>query len=143
MAGNRNTASLMLVCAIGLGITAVARVWFSQFGVSAGLWGIDAGGHGVRWDDVPGIDFDIILAGYTATASSAIAAILCGVIALTSMGRNPVRPLRQARIAVTVAVVSIAWFVIRFLMDGKLGVDWGLFVGVASVVGLHVLLRRR
>jgi hypothetical protein len=142
MSAKRNS-TLMLVCSIGLGITAVARVWFSSLGIYAGLWGVDAGGHGIRWDDVRGMDFDIVVAGYTATVSSVIAAILCGVIALTSMGRNAVRPIRQARLATTVALASISWFVVRFLMDSKLGVDWGLFVGVASVLGLYVLLRRR
>jgi hypothetical protein len=143
-ATSRNSgAPIMLLCAIGLGITAVARVWFSSFGVSAGLWGIEAGGQGVRWDNVPGVDFDLILAGYTATVSGLVAAVLCGVIAITSMGSHPVDATRAARFSTHLALAAIAWFVIRFLMDGKLGVDWGLFVGVASVVVLAAMLRRR
>jgi hypothetical protein len=132
----------MLVCAIGLGITAVARVWFSGGGVSAGLWGLEGGGRSVRWDDVRGIDFDIILAGYTGTVTALVAAVLAGVIALTSMGNNPVRPIRQALIATTIAFAAIAWFSIRLLME-NFPVDWGLFVGVGSVAGLHILLRRQ
>ena len=132
----------MLLCAVGLGVTAIVRAWFSAHGVSAGLWGVEAGGRGVRWDNVPGIDFDIIVSGYTATASGVLAAIICGAIALATMSGRATRSVPAARFATSLALISIGWFVIRILMDSKLGVDWGLFVGTASAIGLAYSLRR-
>ena len=139
---NAGTMPLLLLFAVGLGLTAVLRVWFSRYGVSVGLWGVEVcsgGCHGVRWDNVPGTDFDIIVAGYTATVSGLLAAVLGGA---TVIGGGAAA-LRWARLASGIALAAIGWFVLRFLIDGKLGLDWGVVVGTVSAVGLYVLLRRK
>lgn len=145
---NRATAmpAALVAVSVGLGISAVIRVWFARYGIHAGLWGISdcsqGGCHGVRWDDVHGIDFDIVLSGYAATVSALFTAVLGGLTGIARIGgqRGPIKP---ALTTSTIALAAIAYFVIRMLIDGKLDIAWGVVPGLGCALATAILLRRR
>ena len=121
-------------------IASLVRAWFAATGVSIGLWGVELcenGCRGVRWDDVPGAQDDLYLA-----SSAALAASLVGVgLAVGSL--LGARTARAARIVLTIALVGMAYFIVRGLALGGLpqvGVGWALFVGPVAAVALRQLV---
>ena len=137
---------LLVVCALVIGATSLMRAWFSAHGVSVGLWGIEScssGCHGTRWDDVGGTDFDIIVAGYVGTVAGVLAALTMAMVGTLAAGSSGERgPLPAARTLLNLALAASAYFVIRFLIDGNLGLDWAAVVGPAAMIAGVVLLRR-
>jgi hypothetical protein len=116
---NPSVAIRLFAGAAVLVVGALVRMWFSARQVSAGLWGVevcDRGCHGVRWDNIRGADFDLILAGYVGTAASLVGAVLCGIVAVNQLGGTR-GPVRQARLVVSIALVAMLWFVARMLID--------------------------
>jgi hypothetical protein len=100
-------------------VGALVRMWFGSRPVSAGLWGVevcDHGCHGVRWDDIPGADLDLILAGYTGTVASLLAAGLLVATAWSQLAGKR-GPIRATRTVVTIALVAMLWFVARMLLE--------------------------
>jgi len=125
-------------------VTALVRAWFSAPDMSMGLWGVelcDHGCHGVRLDDVAGLDGDVVLAGYAGTVAMLLAGgavALCG-LAWMRGGRGPVRAARGLLVA---ALVGAGWFSLRILVDGHLDLGWALFVGPGAAVAALVALAR-
>ena len=139
-------ALALLGISLALVITALVRAWFSAPHMSLGLWGAEVclhGCRGIRWDDVGGIDFDIVVAGYLATAALLAAAVTLGIRAVALInGRRP-SPSPRAGQLLVVGMVAVAWFTLRILLEGKADPDWALFVGSAALVAGHTLVRRR
>jgi hypothetical protein len=129
-----------LAAAALLVIAALVRAWFAGPGVSVGLWGVELcenGCHGVRWDDVPGAQGDLYLAGYAAVA----AALLGAGLAVSSL--FGARTARAARIVLTIALVGMAYFILRGIALGGLhdvGVSWALVAGPIAAVALRQLI---
>lgn len=135
----------LIVVSLGLGVMAIVRAWFGGGGVHAGLWGAEAcngsGCSGARWDNIPGADFDLILAGYAGAAAAIATAVLGVLTGVARLGgqRGPIKP---ALTTSTIALVAIAYFVIRMIIDNA-PLDWGTFVGAGCAIATSVLLRRR
>jgi hypothetical protein len=122
-------------------LTALVRAWFSTHGVSIGLWGIevcDHGCHGIRWDNVPGAEDDMYLASYVAVAAMLVGAAATLWVAFGNQGAA-----RIARGVLTVALVALAYFIIRAVaLDGLNHVDigWALVIGPIATLAARQLL---
>ena len=148
----RDLAVLAIVCAVALAATALTRTWFSSkpepgIEISMGLWGVELCHHGCqgkRWDDVPGAEDDVTLAGYLGVVAAPIAAVLVVIVAVGAVqGRRG--PMRAARTALAIALAAMGYFLLRNLIDGgRLDPDpsWGGFVAIAAAIGAHQALRR-
>lgn len=117
---------MLLVAAVALAASAIARAWFSVAGVAMGTWGVeicDHGCYGVRWDNVGDTSFDIVLSGYTATIAGLLGALLV-VIGL-------VRPANRAatRHVLQLAFVAMLYFATRGLITGGMTLGWAVVVG--------------
>jgi hypothetical protein len=134
---NKHTARAVLVgAALVLGVTAIVRAWFTGPGVSIGLWGIEAGGHGVRWDDA-GADLDIYLAGYIAVVAALGGAVLAVMCALSPASSR----VALARTVLTVAAVAMVVFILRLLAaDLPAGVSWAAFLGPVAAITARQLV---
>lgn len=134
---------VLLGLAAALVLTAIARAWFTGHGVSVGLWGVELCDHGcrsTRWDNLPGAQDDLYLAGYAAFAASLVGALLTAAAAFGN-----VRAAKLARTVLTVAVAAMAYFVVRGVATDALDgvqVSWALFVGPAAAVGARQLVAR-
>ena len=129
---------LLVISAVLVALTAVMRAWFSAPGVDAGLWGVDVLGHGTRWDNVPGAQDDMYLAGYLACAAALVGAAATLVFVATGSAA------KLARITLTVALAGMAYFVLRgYALDGLsngIGLGWATFVGPIATVTARQLL---
>jgi hypothetical protein len=136
---SKQKQGVVLALAGVLAITAIVRAWFESGAVKMGLWGIDAGGHGIRWDNVAGAQDDHYLAGYVACAAALAGAALASAAVL---GKPALAT--RARQLLTIAIVAIAYFLVRAFADGVPSpqLSWAAVLGPAAAVGLRWALRR-
>jgi len=135
---------LLVACAAGLVLGAFVREWFTNAPVSVGLWGVEVcsfGCRGIRWDELPGAQEDLYLAGYLAFALSLVGAVM---LAMTATGNT--RITRTARRVLIGAAIAMGYFVLRAYAFNALpgvGPSFMLPIGLASAIGGATLLRRR
>ena len=129
--------------AVVIALAAFVKAWFSAQGVSIGLWSIevcDHGCHSIRWDNVPGAQDDLYMAGYAAFAAAIVGA--AAIIAFV-VGNQPAA--RFARIALTVALIGMVYFILRALVFDALNhvdIGWALVVGPVATIAARQLLPR-
>lgn len=141
---------LSLGLAVVVAVTAFVRAWFSAHGVSVGLWSIEVCDHGcqsIRWDNVPGAQDDLYLAGYLAFAAALVGAAASVVPVLgTAVTKVGGRSLRVARIALTIAFLAMLYFITRAIaldgLDSGVSIGWALPVCPAATILLRQLLPR-
>jgi hypothetical protein len=140
----QNRMILLVACALGLVLSAFVREWFTSPPVFVGLWGVElcnAGCHGVRWDELPGAQEDLYLAGYVA-----FAAAIAGAILLVMIATGNTRVTKAARRVLVVASIAMGYFVLRAYAFNALpgvGPSFMLPIGLASAIGGAVMLRER
>jgi hypothetical protein len=130
-------------------VTAFVKAWFTAHAVSVGLWGIEVCDHGcqsIRWDNVPGAQDDLYIAGYLAFAAAIVGAATSIVpVFATAVTKVGGRALRIARISLAIAFLAMLYFITRAIaLDGMNGVSisWALPICPAATIALRQVLPR-
>jgi hypothetical protein len=123
-------------------LTALLKAWASAHGVSVGLWSVEVcanGCHSFRWDNVPGAQDDLYMAGYLAFGAALLGAAAIVAFVLGSQGAA-----KFGRAVLLIAFLGMLYFIIRgFALDALngLSIGWAAFVGPLAVLGARHLLR--
>jgi hypothetical protein len=140
----QNRTIVLVACAVGLVLSAFVREWFTNPPLFVGLWGVElctGGCRGIRWDELPGAQEDLYLAGYVA-----FAAALVGAVLLVMIATGNTRVTKAAQRTLLVASIAMGYFVLRAFAFNALpgvGPSFMLPIGLASAIGGAVLLRKR